>query len=73
MKTIQEIQKEIPYAHIISIENFIEDVRTGAFTDWDGTGSFHNGESETDIDIRCDLNYLESMKDKFPFVCWYNK
>lgn len=73
MKTVQKIQEEIPYAHIISTEDFIEDVKAGLFTDWDGVGSFHDGEKETDIDVECNLMYLVSMKDKYPFVCWYNK
>lgn len=73
MKTLQQIQDEILDAYVVPTEIFIKYVKSGLFTDWDGIGSFHDGEIETDIDIKCDVSYLEYMKNKYPFVCWYNK
>lgn len=73
MKNQKEIQDENPYANVFSIEDFIEAIKLRYITNWDGIGVFHDGEIETSVNVECDIVYLESVKSKYPYVCWYGK
>lgn len=59
---------------VFYIDDFIKDVESGVFIDYDGTGYalYENGK---EIErIHCDVNYLKSIKKKDAiFVAWYNR
>lgn len=69
MKTIDQIQDEIGFGNVYTSKDFAEDVESGGFIPYDGTGYYHDGEQETDICVWSDLSLLH----KYPYVCWYNK
>ena len=57
---------------LIPIEEFIEEVRTGYITDYDGSGNYSDGEYRYG---RVDLHpgFLKNAAKKYKYVCWYNK
>lgn len=68
----EDIQKHSD-SYVMEVSEFIELVKQGYFIDYDGIGYFHDGESETDVPARCDVRYLESYEDTYPYVCWYGR
>ena len=70
MKTLEQIQKEIPYGHIFYTVDFKFEADCGNFIDYDGDGFFHDGIEETDISV-----WSADYKDweKYPYVVWYNR
>lgn len=72
--TIEEVRQQIgEYVDVMPTDEFLRRVGRGLFTDYDGVGFFHDGEHETDIQVRCNVNYLSKYVGAFPYVCWYNK
>lgn len=57
---------------LIPIEEFIEEVRTGYITDYDGSGNYSDGEYRYG---RVDLHpgFIKNAAKKYKYVCWYNK
>lgn len=73
MKTLQQVQ-DSTFGDVFTTEEFIEHIRTGLFTNYDGVGCFHDGNHEADDEVDCsDLEYMLEMKDQYPYVIWYNK
>ena len=72
MKSKEQVQKELKYGTVYTLEEFIEYVKDGSFIPYDGIGHFHDGEQETKRSVwATDLSLLELKK--YPYVCWYNK
>lgn len=72
MKTKQQIENEISYGEIYTLEEFFQEVKIGGFIPYDGFGFFHDGENETSRSVwSSDLSLLELKH--YPYVCWYNK
>lgn len=72
MKSKEQVQKELKYGTVYTLEEFIEYVKDGSFIPYDGVGHFHDGEQETKRSVwATDLSLLELKK--YPYVCWYNK
>ena len=57
---------------LIPIEEFMEEVRTGCITDYDGSGNYSDGEYRYG---RVDFHpgFLKNAAKKYKYVCWYNK
>ena len=56
------------------IEDFIYNVKTGGFIDYDGTGYFVDKEGKELLRVHCDVKWLEKNKPTDAFgVMWYNK
>lgn len=73
MKTLKEIQNENPYASVFTIEEFIDHVRAGGITNYDGCGYYHDGVNETNVHVNADLgSSLVAHRNTYPYVCWYN-
>lgn len=72
MKTIEEIQAECEYAHVMTIKDFCQNVANRWINSFDGDGRFHDGEKETTISVWDDSLTWNDVK-KYPYVCWYNK
>ena len=72
MKTKELIQNEIPFGHVFTLDEFIEDVNAGYINEYDGQGYFHDGENRTKISV---WNEHLSWDDViiYPYVIWYNK
>ena len=77
MKTIEQIQNEIPYADVMTVEEFLRCADSKCFIPYDGEGRFHDGENETEFSVWDDCpagcRTREDVIEKFPYVCWYNK
>lgn len=73
MKSLEEIEKEMQYGDIFTINDFIDCVKDGMFIDYDGHGYFHDGENKTKESVECNVEFLKSFVEKYPYVCWYNK
>lgn len=57
---------------LIPIEEFMEEVRTGYITDYDGSGNYSDGEYRYGrIDFHPD--FLKNEAKRYKYVCWYNK
>lgn len=72
MKTVTQIQNELSYSDVYSIDDFRENVKHGSFNLYDGDGYLHDGEEETDINV-WDIDIFEEQYNRYPYVCWYNK
>ena len=71
MKTIEQIQKEIPYGDVYLSNQFRLDAEDGYFIPYEGVGYFHDGENETDYcvwDVKQEIEF-----NKYPYVVWYIK
>lgn len=68
MKTLKEIQNENPYASVFTIEEFVDHVRAGGITNYDGCGFYHDGINETNVRVNADM----VNRNIYPYVCWYN-
>lgn len=73
MKSIEQIQREIPYGDVMTREKFIEIVEYGGFIPYDGDGYFHDGEQELE-NQNVWMYTIKQMKTcPYPYVIWYNK
>lgn len=58
----------------LPIDDFIEDVRGGFYTDYDGMGDLLDVDGNELGYVRCDVKYLEKAKaDGTVYVAWFNK
>ena len=60
-------------AHIMSLEDFIENVKVGNFIDYDGSGNYVRGNKESDISIYPSDVKANMIRKDFDKVAWYNK
>lgn len=71
MKTLEQVQAEMKYGEVFTVEEFSDAVENGYFIPYDGIGRFHDGENETNISVWSDFT-PEEVKN-YPYVCWYNR
>lgn len=65
---------EIPeYADVMSLEDFIECVKSGGFIDYDGEGNYVLDGKETNISIFPSDVKHDAIRWEFDSVAWYNK
>ena len=65
---------EIPrHAHVMTLKDFIENVKSGGFIDDDGFGSYVRDGKESDINIHPSDIQHGAIRDDFDSVAWYNK
>lgn len=57
------------------IDDFIEQVKSGFFTDYDGFGeAWESLDSQYYYEVECNVQYLTELKNiGVKFVMWYNK
>lgn len=65
---------ELPtFGHVMSLEDFIDNVDCGGFIDYDGYGNYVKDGKTTDIDIHpSDVKHGAIRKD-FDTIVWYNR
>ena len=62
------------YGMFLPIDDFIEDVRGGFYTDYDGCGDLLDFSGDDLGSVRCSVKYLEDAKAKGAvYVAWFNK
>lgn len=63
------------HADKMPIDSFIEDVKNGFFTDWDGIGyAGYTDHEDEDMQIECNVRFLLKLKQLgYTHVYWYNK
>ena len=54
----------------MTLDEFIEDVELGCFTDYDGYGVYATEEGYTDIYVHPSDKHF---KTEYPYICWFNK
>lgn len=67
------LQCKEQYGYVLTLDDFIENVRCTCFTDYDGHGYFLDKNGERYGYIRCDVKWLEKYKPTFTYVLWFNK
>ena len=72
IKGKEQIQEEIGYGEVLTIEEFFSDVMRGCLTPSDGIGYFHDGTNETERSVWDENLSLVELKE-YPYVTWYNK
>lgn len=83
-KEYEEIQKEyaqllriqtLNFGLVMFIDDFADTVDSGGFNSYDGSGVFLDefGVESKDTRIRFDAEWIRKQKNKFKYVCWYNK
>jgi len=61
------------FGHIMSLEDFIDNVKCGGFIDYDGYGNYVKDGKTTDINIHpSDVKHGAIRKD-FDTIVWYNR
>lgn len=59
---------------IMTIDEFIESVETGSLVSYDGSGELLEKDGKKSGErVRFDVDWLKAQKDKYKYVCWYNK
>lgn len=62
------------YGLFLPIDDFIEDVRGGFYTAYDGCGDLLDADGNELGYVRCNVKYLEAAKATGTvYVAWYNK
>ncbi len=62
------------YGLFCPIDDFIEDVRGGFYTDYDGCGDLLDADGNELGCVRCNVKYLEAAKATGTvYVAWFNK
>lgn len=56
--------------NVFTGKEFVAAVKQGIINTMNGTGYYHDGEKETDIEVFADELYSIG---KYPYVCWYSK
>lgn len=70
--TLEEVQKQIGYSDVYTLEEFRSYVKRNSFNSYDGCGYLHDGAQETEISV-WSINIFNEQWNKYPYVCWYNK
>jgi len=67
-------ENDIPaYGDIMSLKDFIENVKCGGFIDYDGSGNYVKDGKESDISIYpSDVKY-GAIRTDFDTIVWYNR
>lgn len=81
MESLQELYaqairiqcKENTYWCVMTIDDFIENVKVGCFIDYDGTGYFADYDGNKHECVCCDVDWLKKHRKDYSFVFWYNK
>ena len=67
------VQCKESYGYVMTVDDFIESVKSGYFIDYDGSGVFADWEGNREEHIRCDVEWLQKNRKNYPFVKWFNK
>lgn len=68
------IATKIGYGDCYPIDTFIENVKTGNFIDYDGSGFWVDFEGNKINRIICDVKWLKNNQpENARFIMWYNK
>lgn len=71
--------REVPdYADVYTIQEFVEAVKNGGLTNYDGSGHLARIDAndkiwESEIKINCSVSWLQKQPKDFTHICWYNK
>lgn len=69
-----KIQARIKYGEVYTIEDFIEEVKSGGFTPYDGVGYYWDKvKNEETCGISFNVDVLKRESKKYKYVIWYNR
>lgn len=58
---------------LFTVEEFIQNVKDGGFTDYDGRGFFATQTHYSDIEVECSIPFWNPNKALYTHVLWFNK
>lgn len=58
---------------LMTIEDFAKQVKAGNFEDYDGVGSYSDGEKEADVSIYPSDIQIGNYRKDFTHIIWYNR
>jgi restriction endonuclease S subunit len=61
------------YGHVMSLEDFIENVKSGGFIDYDGYGNYIRDGKESNIMILPSDVKHDMVRKDFDNIIWYNR
>lgn len=65
---------ELPdFGDVMSLEDFIDNVKSGGFIDYDGSGNYVKDGMESDITIYPSDYDFGAIRTDFDTIIWYNK
>ena len=67
------LQCKQDYGHIMVLDDFIQEVETGGFVDYDGSGVFLDSDGNRHEYIRCNAKWLKAHQSDYKYVLWFNK
>lgn len=74
IKPIEFTDKKVPkYGTLLTMEEFIDSCRCGAFIDYDGYGYYATATMETNIIVRPMHYHEDRLRKEFTHVMWYNR
>lgn len=70
MKTLEQVKAEVPdWYRVYDRADFAERFKDGWFTDYDGSGVYHDGENKTDVSVFV-VKPTTKAAQKYPYVLW---
>lgn len=71
---IPTLEQEIPnYGHLMSLKEFIKDVKSGGFIDYDGYGYYSTETKMSNITIYPSDVDNNSLRKDFVYIVWFNR
>lgn len=67
------LQCKQEFGYILTLDDFIDNVKNKSFIDYDGCGCFLDKNGEEYGSVRCDADWLTKFKNTFTYVLWFNK
>lgn len=73
MLKIPEFEEIPEYGDVMSLEDFIDNVKAGGFIDYDGNGNYARDGKMSDIVIHPSDVRHGSIRDDFDTIVWFNR
>lgn len=61
------------FGHVMSLEDFIDNVKCGGFIDYDGFGNYVKDGKESNIEIHPSDVKHDAIRTDFDTIVWYNR
>jgi hypothetical protein len=75
IRLIREPQYSVlpSYGNVMALKNFVKNVKSGGFIDYDGSGNYVKGDKMSDITIYPSDVKNKSIRKDFDTIIWFNR
>jgi hypothetical protein len=75
LRLIREPQYSVlpSYGNVMALKNFVKNVKSGGFIDYDGSGNYVKGDKMSDITIYPSDVKNKSIRKDFDTIIWFNR